>query len=126
MYPTHRNSAYFHQLMQYLRGRLRYSAIGADYFDKLIFQPAQVSVCLYNVPPQAGGVCHHQEINFPSGHRPGNLSQPTAGKVQSTGLFSSSAHNLKTVLFCICFQAGLLNRQRMGVRARYPAIYPSV
>ena len=112
--------------MQYLHSCLRYGAIGTDNLDKLIFQSEQVSVCLYNVPPQAGEVCHHQEINFPSGHRPGNLSQPTAGKVQSTGLFSSSAHNLKTVLFCICFQAGLLNRQRMGVRARYPAIYPSV
>ena len=112
--------------MQYLHSCLRYGAIGTDNLDKLIFQSEQVSVCLYNVPPQAGEVCHQQEINFPSGHRAGNFSQPTAGKVQSAGLLSSSAYDLKALRFRICFQAGLLNRQRMGVRARYPAIYPSV
>ena len=90
--------------MQYLHSCLRYGAIGTDYFDKLIFQPAQISVRLYNVPPQAGEVCHQQEINFPSGHRAGNFSQPTAGKVQPTGLLSSSTHNLKAVHFRICFQ----------------------
>jgi hypothetical protein len=124
-HPIHRNTTCLHQLIQYLHSCLRYGTISTDNLDKLIFQPAQVSVCLYNVPPQAGKLRHQQEINFPSGHRTGNLSQPTAGKVQSAGLFSSSTHNLKAVRFRICFQAGLLNRQRMGVRARYPSIYPS-
>ena len=61
--------ACFHQLMQYLGGRLRDHAIGTDHFDKPIFQPAQISVRLYHVPAQAGEVCYQQKVNFPSVYR---------------------------------------------------------
>ena len=54
--------ACFHQLMQYLGGRLRDHAIGTDHFDKPIFQPAQISVRLYHVPAQAGEVCYWEGV----------------------------------------------------------------
>ena len=45
--PPVRNSACCHQLMQYLRSRLRYSTISTNHIDKLIFQPAQINIHLH-------------------------------------------------------------------------------
>ena len=75
LYPIQRNAACFYHLMQYLRGRLPHSAISTDHLNKLIFQPAQISVRLSNIPPQAGEVCYQQEVNVPIVYRIRNLGQ---------------------------------------------------
>ncbi len=98
--------------MRYLHSCLRYGAIGTDNLDKLIFRPAQISVCLDSVPPQAGEACRQQEINSPSGRRDGNLSQSTAGKVRSAGLFCGNTYDCEVVCLRIRFQVPLLNCQR--------------
>ena len=88
----------FHHLMQYLYRCLWDSAISANDFYKLIFQPTQISVSLYNISPQAGEVCYQQDINFAGSYCTGHLGQPPAGKVKPTGLFGGNTHNLKTML----------------------------
>ena len=92
MYSIQRNAAFFYQRQQYFRAGLRRGAIS---FNKLVLQPAQASVHAGRIPAQVGEVRHQQKINFTSGHRTGNLGQPSTGEVQPTGLLNGSSYDLK-------------------------------
>ena len=124
MYPISPNTAFFYQCQQYLRTNLRRGTVSAYNFDKLIPQPAQISVYVGHIPPQTGKVFQQQKVNFTSSHRAGNLAQTSAGEIHSAGTFNGNPHDLKALLFAICFHVCLLSRQRNGVRVCNSTINP--